>query len=325
MNITCAVCSCLIREPSLAGAAVRCSVCESPAHPSCAKTEQLIDGSLQWLCSKCTSTTVTAVTESPSLFSDKTTATTALNTSHFNAIMSQLTMLNSAITRCASEIENLNISIRENRDSIRTCEHAISDIKNENKNILTRLQEVESNYQLNTDELFLEATERLRREKNIIIMGLPDANDVNKDRQSLCDLFSKLLPNQNIEILRLLRFGKNSKGPRPLKVELSSCKHVTDILKNKNKIPREIYPSISLKNDLTIHQLKQLENLRKDLERRRKNGETNLTIKYVKKVPTIISVDDSQDSSNKRGRDEVISPKRDLGLKYPRQSTSHVE
>jgi hypothetical protein len=62
-----------------------------------------------------------------------------------------------------------------------------------------------------------------------------------------------------------------------------------EVLRNKNKLINSDLPrSISISDDKTSKQLEYLKNLRTELQLRRDNGEDNITIKYVKGIPSII-------------------------------------
>jgi hypothetical protein len=62
-----------------------------------------------------------------------------------------------------------------------------------------------------------------------------------------------------------------------------------EVMRNKNKrINSDLPRSISISDDKTSKQLEYLKNLRTELQLRRDNGEDNITIKYVKGIPSII-------------------------------------
>jgi hypothetical protein len=62
-----------------------------------------------------------------------------------------------------------------------------------------------------------------------------------------------------------------------------------EVLRNKNKLINSDLPrSISISDDKTSKQLEYLKNLRTELQLRRDNGEDNITIKYVKGIPSFI-------------------------------------
>jgi hypothetical protein len=93
-----------------------------------------------------------------------------------------------------------------------------------------------------------------------------------------------------IIIIIIIRIGKpNSSNTRPLKVSLSNDLIAKEVQRNKNKLINSDLPrSISISDDKTPKQLEYLKNLRTELQLRRENGEDNITIKYVKGIPSII-------------------------------------
>ncbi|KAG5872405.1 hypothetical protein JTB14_000705 [Gonioctena quinquepunctata] len=76
------------------------------------------------------------------------------------------------------------------------------------------------------------------------------------------------------------------------------------ILKSSKNISTIDFPTVFLKTDSIPAQSKYLADLKKELYRRSQSGVTNLTIKYLKNVPNIVSI-----STSKRSREEEFSPR----------------
>lgn len=97
-------------------------------------------------------------------------------------------------------------------------------------------------------------------------------------------------------VTKALRMGKpnqNSTRPRPLKVIFTSPSDALAVLRNKKHLPPE-YGHISIYDDKTIRQQEYFKKQKAILEQRKKNGETNLIIRFVKGIPVI----DQKPSSN---------------------------
>jgi hypothetical protein len=111
---------------------------------------------------------------------------------------------------------------------------------------------------------------------------------LNQDCLEIRKIISTITPEAIPQ--KIIRIGKpNSPNTRPLKVSLSNDLIAKEVLRNKNKLINSDLPrSISISDDKTPKQLEYLKNLRTELQLRRDNGEDNITIKYVKGIPSII-------------------------------------
>lgn len=66
--------------------------------------------------------------------------------------------------------------------------------------------------------------------------------------------------------------------------------HANTILRNKIKLRDSEFSKISIQPDQTLRQRMYMSNLRKSLDQRRENGESNLTIKYFNGIPKIVPI-----------------------------------
>jgi hypothetical protein len=146
---------------------------------------------------------------------------------------------------------------------------------------------------LQFEEVTSEAVERMIRAKNVIIYGVPESSGTaeqgqTKDAAEIRKIISAITPEAIPQ--KIIRIGKpNSSNTRLLKVSLSNDLIAKEVLRNKNKLINSDLPrSISISDDKTPKQLEYLKNLRTELQLRRDNGEDNITIKYVKGIPSII-------------------------------------
>lgn len=143
----------------------------------------------------------------------------------------------------------------------------------------------------NNEQIILELQERNNREKNILLLGLPEFPSSNvvesrlKDQQDVWTLISTTFKDipKPIKIFRIGKYNQNKS--RVIKVCFTTSEPVKFLLKNKAKLPKEI----KVYSDQTPCQQKYLKNVREELARRQQNGESNLIIKYVKNIPTILN------------------------------------
>jgi len=85
------------------------------------------------------------------------------------------------------------------------------------------------------------------------------------------------------------RLGKFDGEMRPLKIPLNSASDVFEILGSSRKLKSDkIFIDVKITSDKTPKQRLHFQNLRKELNNRRSNGESNPTIKYFKGIPSIV-------------------------------------
>lgn len=282
-----------------------CSVCTSQWHGVCARPQptDTKNNTLQnWTCENCTRS--------------KNEAPNDLETARFNAIMSQFANTNASIMSCSQRIDKLNELVATQSQLIQSCANDICDLRKENANLKQRIDALENKDTNPSDDNLYdiqnEISQRINREKNILIMGLTESNsqeDLTKTKTIIDSIIQGHSPNINV----CFRVGKpkESQGkPRPLKVCFNNSENAVAVLKNKSKLANTAYSSLYFTSDSTFTQRRYLENLRKELQQRKENGEEQLTIKYVNKVPKIVPI-------KKRGRQEQESPNQNQ-RKYPK-------
>ena len=144
---------------------------------------------------------------------------------------------------------------------------------------------------LSHEDTILELQERSARQKNVIIVGIPELNNdsIELKQQYDCDEALKYIrsifrecPNP-IKTMRLGKFipGKN----RSMKVCFDSAESAKYLLR---KQPKSSDGGVRLYYDQTPAQRNYMNSLRDELSRREKYGEHDLKIKYIKGVPKII-------------------------------------
>lgn len=141
------------------------------------------------------------------------------------------------------------------------------------------------------EQLIREVQERNEREKNIIIVGIPEQSSANVDERiskdeaevmNITSSMGKKLPKP----VKVFRIGKYTAGKnRRIKVCYDTPNTAKQLLRNRDKLPS----NIKIFSDQTPAQQKYLKDLKEELVSRQNNGENDLTIKYSNGVPSIIN------------------------------------
>lgn len=137
-----------------------------------------------------------------------------------------------------------------------------------------------------------EVLERVRRANNILIRGLPETNGDDTDRSIILDVVGRLDVTAVSEVSAVGRVGVVKDGyPRPIKVGFRDSSHPRRILRDKKLLSQHPdYKSLIITDDKTPQQYRELQAARMELKAKRLAGETDLTIKYIKGIPTIVAV-----------------------------------
>lgn len=143
------------------------------------------------------------------------------------------------------------------------------------------------------EDLICEIRERTNREKNIIIVGIVESHNVEaKDRISHdakeVQTIIKELATNNVTPIKTMRLGKYVSGKnRPIKVLFNSVEIPKEIFRNKSKLSKK---DIKIFSDQTPAQQSHMIELKNQLSKRQENGETDLTIKFIKGQPKIVTI-----------------------------------
>lgn len=146
------------------------------------------------------------------------------------------------------------------------------------------------------EDIVREVKERVQRENNIIIYGVPEESAINatSDIDTVQSIMSTCNPNQTLEISpnNVMRIGTKTEDKiRPLRVIFNNPFMVTNILRQKHKLrSKKGFSKVYLKNDETRYQRNFYLQCKETLKSRLDNGEANLSIKYIRGVPTIVSI-----------------------------------
>lgn len=152
-------------------------------------------------------------------------------------------------------------------------------------------QESASMNRVNYNKMIAECQERSQRAKNIIVCGVIEATSENAierleyDRKEIIKL-TKMASSNCPEPENIHRLGKYQHDKiRPIKAIFKSEDTVKVILRNRNNMAAA---KVKIYSDQTPHQRETLKILKQELENRISNGETNISIKYVKGEPAIV-------------------------------------
>lgn len=167
-----------------------------------------------------------------------------------------------------------------------------------------RLESVEENSLHLVENTIAEMMDRKFRERNVILYNLPDSKNAAKsDCQKFIELLSPCSDDLPFKIgdIKVRRLGNkfvNGKV-RPLKITLPTVNDVHWLFHHKRDICKD---KLFISGDLTTMQRQYKSRVINELKQRKEDGESDLVIKYVRGVPTIISkskqsVDTSVDST----------------------------
>lgn len=147
---------------------------------------------------------------------------------------------------------------------------------------------------LATESAIQEMAERANRANNLIVYDIPESSSdvveqrIEHDKKECVAVMQNVTGKVKFDGIKLFRLGarKSVAGarPRPLKVVLHSKRDALEVLRNKSKLSK---PS-SIVADQTPMQREYMKHLREELTKRTNDGETDITIKYVRGQPTIV-------------------------------------
>ncbi|KAJ8665944.1 hypothetical protein QAD02_007606 [Eretmocerus hayati] len=208
-------------------------------------------------------------------------------------------MLKKDGTNTIAEINrNTNEKTKVITDSLKSLSSRLMSVEEQITELDNRVTVIENSHwneqQEISENVVSEVKERIYREKNVIMFGVPEF----ETPQLLQDLLTTMLANAPFQLnnIQYHRIGKTTGDKcRPLKLKLDSLDDAKWMLINQRKFCPD---SIRCSNDKTLMQQQVIHNVLNELEDRRKSGENNLLLKYVKGVPTIIVRPESSCSNN---------------------------
>ncbi|KAG5872207.1 hypothetical protein JTB14_011079 [Gonioctena quinquepunctata] len=143
----------------------------------------------------------------------------------FNAIMSELSVISNTVNLCQSQIETLNGLVAVQSQSISECCTEIASLRRENDELRTRMTALKANSSSESFEnIQAELTERSRREKNVLIFGVPESNTTEDSKQvkNTLDAIDPKINEKLISIFCLSKLRADGKPP-PIKLNFHSA------------------------------------------------------------------------------------------------------
>lgn len=180
--------------------------------------------------------------------------------------------------------------------SMKTCSSStilkISSIENDIKTLQVTTKQVPTTTS-QCEDFIVELRERITRERNIIITGIPELMSTSSKERIAYDI------NEATKVIRMaspdcqepincIRLGKFKSGSsRSLKASLISAESAKDVLRNRMKVNTN---TVSIFSDKTLQQQKHIKILKEELHARQGQGEENIAIKFIKGVPKIVQL-----------------------------------
>lgn len=150
---------------------------------------------------------------------------------------------------------------------------------------------------LGMERIVQEVAEREKRKTNVIIYGVDESSQSASRRDqheldvaSVADILTFLgASSDGISPTRLGKYDSSREiSKRPIKVTLSTESAVTSVLRNCRNLKNYRLPHIAISRDKTPMQAELYRRVRAEMQQRLSAGETNLRIKYVSGIPTIM-------------------------------------
>lgn len=208
-------------------------------------------------------------------------------------IKTQIESIRSTTDYLVTEHNKILLDINDLKNQKVVSEQKIASLENE-IDALKREKLKEPTGSISTcsqEDLIREINERSNREKNLIIVGIPElhGSDTNErrlnDEKEVLNIISSII-SHTFTSLKTSRIGKyNANKDRSIKVYLDSPATAKEILKNKDKISHK---DVKIFSDRTPAQQLYMKELKKELLTRKENGEQDLIIKYINGHPKIV-------------------------------------
>lgn len=285
---------------------VRCQQCGESFHVECVRTTVqggqaaalTIGGT--WNCQACNAISIDGQADSnlrPHGNMDRAQlADTSLNTSHFEQIMMQFSMLNAAVGDCNSKIAETQVMFAQQGNLISECRDDITALREENAELRCRVAFLEERLSMMTPHrIIMEAKDRSERERNVIMWGVPESGDSLADSRIVAEILDCIteIPEGGVEAVDRIGVRQRSSF-RPLKVRLNSLDLKIAILRSKARLNASKYKKVYLRSDLTVQQFDMLKAARGELRDRENKGEADLKIIYRNGEPVVTATRQSK-------------------------------
>lgn len=198
---------------------------------------------------------------------------------------SKCASLSQKIDSCSNKLEEFSNIIAEHNFQITQLNNEMAVLKRENRELKEKVANLETHgYTIDVNEL----SNRINRSSNVILFNVNESVD---EQAVIKEIINITAPNFNnsFEFMRLGNKPTTAGKARPLKIRFCDTDTARTVLKNKSSLSGTRFSSVRIQDDKTPTQLNDLKRVRQTLRQRLESGEQNLTIKYLKGTPTIIS------------------------------------
>ncbi|KAL1448579.1 hypothetical protein WDU94_012304 [Cyamophila willieti] len=151
------------------------------------------------------------------------------------------------------------------------------------------------------DSIINEMNEREKRAKNVIIFDIQenDSTDVQERVEHDKSKVNAILQNLQLPILsqnsRIRRLGKKSSTSRPIIVTMENKFHAISVLKKAREANKK-----NIKKDMTPIQREKMKSLQEKLQKKKDEGDTNWTIRYIKGTPQLWKISGEQQEDQRK-------------------------
>lgn len=207
----------------------------------------------------------------------------------------QLNEISTSTNRLNDEQKNIKIQITDIVSKNNSTEQKIKSIEADITQIKT-LADIKRSSSQTYENIILEIQERNIREKNIILVGVPEcrSNNIEEGRNHDKAEVEKILNSLIEECPRpkkTFRLGKyNPQNNRKIKVCFESEQIAKLILRSRDKLQQ----GYKIYSDQTVNQQNYFKALKNELSQRIANGEQDIAIKYVRGTPKIVGSNQSK-------------------------------
>lgn len=301
--VSCSVCSTVIKRGQ--SQTINCKNCGNIFHFKCVSLNQddvdfLISTNKLWTCHDCLkSMKILQQSDStdciiPALPQDLAESTDLkLIIKHLDAIRGEQSKLIDLVNQQSKKLDLFEKKFTQVYSELSELKEENKLLKNNYKLLTDRVNSIENN-QLNSisnDDAFSEFIDRQSRSRNIIIFNIHepvDNNSNNSDDSTVKTILRNI--GVDIKLVTLQRLGKPSNKGRPIKVTLPSISDVYKVLGSARQLKSiQTFNEVKITSDKTPKQRQHFKDLRVQLNNRLSSGEKNLTIKYFKGCPSIVS------------------------------------
>lgn len=279
--------------------AKRCNNCQTYYHPSCFKV------ALKYLSSKgtmrCCPDHQPDVSSTNNQIVDREFFIAELQTLR-NVLVSHADRNHEDLVNRVNKLEN-DVSVKFNEVTQRVDKYESKLINLEEQVALLESKQDNTSLKIE-EEAIAELEDRKQRENNVIVFGLAENQTYSEDKESILEAF----PSAPFSLNQFSAFrlgNRNANSTRPLKLLFKNKEQAAWMLVNSK---RGTDPNIKCVHDRTPRQREQFKTVMEELNNRRENGETNITLKFERGVPLIKEKRKHQGSKNSTTINSQISP-----------------